>query len=98
MSLCGAIEEAEQESARRSRPEDFSAYELYLAARSELPARPREVSRMPSSCLRKPSRPTPGSGADPADVEPAALAEAQRAVDIDPLDAAAHAALAWDLG
>ncbi len=31
----GVIEKAEQESARRSRPEDFSAYELYLAARSE---------------------------------------------------------------
>jgi TolB-like protein/class 3 adenylate cyclase/Tfp pilus assembly protein PilF len=31
----GVIAKAEQESARRSRPEDFSAYELYLAGQSE---------------------------------------------------------------
>ena len=35
----GVIEKAEKEAARRSRPEDFSAYELYLAGRSEIGAR-----------------------------------------------------------
>jgi pentatricopeptide repeat protein len=37
-------------------------------------------------------------GADPEVVNPAALADAQSAVEIDPHDAAAHAALAWALG
>ena len=37
-------------------------------------------------------------GADPEVVNPAALADAQRAVEIDPHDAAAHAALAWAMG
>jgi TolB-like protein/class 3 adenylate cyclase len=111
----GVIAKAEQESARRSRPEDFSAYELYLAAQSEAArATPEGVNnaiRLFERTLTADPRFARAwvglsfarnllmnFGADPADVSPAALADAQRAVEIDPHDAAAHAALAWALG
>jgi TolB-like protein/class 3 adenylate cyclase/Tfp pilus assembly protein PilF len=108
----GAIEKAEQESARRSRPEDLSAYELYLAARSEagratpegvknaiqlyekaIKADPRLARAWVALSLARQS--LMNFGGDP---DSTALADAQRAVEIDPHDAAAHTALAWALG
>jgi TolB-like protein/class 3 adenylate cyclase len=111
----GVIEKAEQESARRSRPEDFSAYELYLAARSEAARATPEGAKNAIKLLERAVAADPrlarawvelsfvrqrliNFGADPEVVNPAALADAQRAVEIDPHDAAAHAALAWALG
>ena len=111
----GVIEKAEQESARRSRPEDFSAYELYLAARSEAARATPEGANNAIKLFEKALAADPrlarawvelsfarqvliNFGADPAVVNPAALADAQRAVEIDPHDAVAHAALAWALG
>ena len=111
----GVIDKAEQEAARRSRPENFTAYELYLAGRSEAFAhdrggqqerhrtvreggrgRSQARARLGRTGLRSPS--VDRFGADPAVVGPQALAEARRAVEIDPRDAVAHAPLGCALG
>jgi tetratricopeptide (TPR) repeat protein len=113
--LGGVVDKAEQESARRSRPGDFSAYELYLAAQSEAARATPEGAKDAIKLLEKAAAADPrlarawvelsflrqrliNFGADPEVVNPAALADAQRAVEIDPHDAAAHSALAWALG
>ena len=62
----GVIDKAERTAAQRSRPENFSAYELYLAGRERAFAPDsRTATRTPSNCSKKRSRPTqvsPGPG------------------------------------
>ena len=112
----GVIDKAEQAAARRSRPENFTAYELYLAGRSEHVRATPEGNKNAIELLERAVAADPSlarawaelafarqfliicCGADPAVVLPPALAAARRAVEIDPSDALAHAALAWILG
>jgi tetratricopeptide (TPR) repeat protein len=115
----GVVEKAERDAARRSRPENFTAYELYLAGVSEKLRMTPEGSKNAIELLERAVAAEPGLGrawaelasarmlsgtlgVDPAialpPVLPSALAEARRAVEIDPGDAEAHAHLGWALG
>ena len=111
----GVIDKAEQEAARRSRPDNFSAYELYLQGRTEALQMSAEGNKKAIELFERAvaadSRLARAwadlaytrensiqHGADSAVVTPRALAEARRAVEIDPSDAGAHATLAYILG
>jgi TolB-like protein/class 3 adenylate cyclase len=110
----GVIDKAEQEAARRSRPDNFSAYELYLLGRSEALRMGPEANKAAIELFEKAVAADPRLargwadlaytrqnsttyGADQAIVGPKALAEARRAVEIDPSDAGAHATLGYVL-
>ncbi len=112
----GVIDKAEQAAARRSRPENLTAYELYLTGKSEHSRQTQDGNKNAIELLEKAVAADPSlarawgelssarqfstvcCGADPAVATPAALADARRAVEIDPRDAMAHAQVAWVLG
>ena len=110
----GVIDKAEQEAARRSRPDSFSAYELYLLGRSEAVRMGPESNKKAIDLFEKAvaadtrlarawadlaytRQNSTAYGADQAIVGPKALAEARRAVEIDPRDAGAHSTLGYVL-
>ena len=112
----GVILEAKQAAARRSGPENFTAYELFLAGRREHNLFTQDGNKNAIELLERAVAADPSlarawtelsfarqfsmicCGADPAVVLPPALAAARRAVEVDPVDALAHSALAWILG
>jgi TolB-like protein/class 3 adenylate cyclase len=111
----GVIDKAEQEAGRRSRPENFTAYELFLAGQSELSRVTPEGNKKAIELLERAvaadarlarawvalsgaHTQSIDFGADAAPLVPLSLAEARRAVEIDPRDAMAHAMLAMALG
>ena len=112
----GVIDKAEQAAARCTRPENFTAYELYLAGKSEHSRQTQDGNKSAIELLERAVAADPSlarawaelssarqfsticCGADPAVATPAALADARRAVEIDPRDAMAHAQVAWVLG
>ena len=112
----GVIDKAEQAAARRTRPENFTAYELYLTGKSEHSRQNQDGNKNAIELLEKAVAADPRlarawgelasarqfsticCGADPAVASAAALADARRAVEIDPRDAMAHAQVAWILG
>jgi TolB-like protein len=57
----GVIDKAEREAARRSRPENFTAYELYLAGRSESARSTPENNKNAIELFKRRSPPIPSS-------------------------------------
>jgi TolB-like protein/Flp pilus assembly protein TadD len=111
----GAIPEAESRAARRARPTNLSAYELYLLGQQENDRQTKASVANAISLLEQAVGKDPGlarawvvlawaygsaanRGIDPEANSRAALAAAQRAVELDPMDPDAHAALANILG
>ena len=111
----GVVDKAEQEAARRSRPDNLTAYELFLAGDNELSRVTPEGNKKAIELLERAvaadarlarawialagaHTQSIDFGADPAPLVPLSLAEARRAVEIDPRDAMAHAMLAVALG
>ena len=111
----GAIPEAESRAARRARPTNLSAYELYLLGQHETDRQTKELVANAIRLLEQAVREDPnlarawvvlawaygsaaGRGIDPEAKSAAALAAAQRAVELDPMDPDAHAALADIVG
>ncbi len=111
----GAIMEAEHQAAQRRRPEDLSAYEMYLLARdrSLTPTKERvdeAITLFKQALDQDPTlsrawtslawayEQTTYYGADWTTAYPLALEAARRAVEADPMDAAAHAVLGHQIG
>jgi TolB-like protein/class 3 adenylate cyclase/cytochrome c-type biogenesis protein CcmH/NrfG len=111
----GAIPEAESRAARRARPTNLSAYELYLLGQQENDRQTKASVANAIRLLQQAVEKDPGlarvwvvlawaygsaanRGIDPEANSRAALAAAQRAVELDPMDPDAHAALANILG
>ena len=111
----GAISEAERQAAQRKRPENLSAYEMYLLGRDRSLTPTKERIGEAITFLQKALDQDPGLsrawtslawayeqttyyGADYATAYPLALAAARRAVEADPMDAAAHAVLGHQIG
>jgi TolB-like protein/class 3 adenylate cyclase len=107
----GAIPGAENRAARRARPTDLSAYELYLLGQEECDRQTSQsvahaVQLLEQAVGKDPSlarawvvlawaySSLAGKGMDPEANSRAALAAAQRAVELDPMDPDAYAALA----
>jgi TolB-like protein/class 3 adenylate cyclase len=109
----GVIGKAEQAAARRSRPENFTAYELYLAGTSQHSLFSPESNKNAIKLLERAVAADPNLARAWSDLAwarqysmiccgaavalPPALAAARRAVEIDPGDAGTHSALAWML-
>jgi TolB-like protein/class 3 adenylate cyclase/Tfp pilus assembly protein PilF len=106
----GAITEAERAAARRSRPQDLTAYELYLLGREALGRMSAETTheaiRLLTQAVEKDPKLarawmelgaahdlTTSFDTDPKIAQPKALDAIQRALELDPLDASAHAVL-----
>ena len=111
----GAIPEAESRAARRARPTNLSAYELYLLGQHETDRQTEESIANAIRLLEQAVHEDPnlarawvilawaygsaaGRAVDPEAMSAAALAAAQRAVELDPMDPDAHAAMADILG
>jgi TolB-like protein/class 3 adenylate cyclase/Flp pilus assembly protein TadD len=111
----GAIPGAENRAARRARPTDLSAYELYLLGQEECDRQTSQsvahaVQLLEQAVGKDPSlarawvvlawaySSLAGKGMDPEANSRAALAAAQRAVELDPMDPDAHAALGASVG
>src|SRR3954447_664711 len=111
----GAIPEAESRAARRARPTNLSAYELYLLGQQETDRQTKASVADAIRLLEQAVAKDPGlarawvvlawayvsaanHGVDPEANSRAALAAAQRAVELDPMDPDAHAALGAIVG
>lgn len=111
----GAIPEAESRAARRARPTNLSAYELYLLGQQETDRQTKAsvadaIRLLEQAVAKDPGRArawavlawayvsAANHGVDPEANSRAALAAAQRAVELDPMDPDAHAALGAIVG
>ena len=110
----GIVISADREAAKRKRPSDLTAYDLYLLGSAALYRETPEDNEQAIALLKRSLEIDPGLarawtalslaylqrrlGDDTAEARQLGLEAAERAVKLDPQDADAHAALAWRLG